>query len=83
LKPCSLVENYQRFGGTCCFHVQGNYMASHPRRPIFRIIHFSTTCVELHLHSSYVFMVWCLIRYTDNFTFTAKYTANNIFRLIF
>jgi len=25
--------------------------------------------VELYLHSPYVFMVWCLVKYRDNFTF--------------
>jgi hypothetical protein len=27
-------------------------------------------CVELYLHSQYVFMAWCLVKYRDNFTFT-------------
>jgi hypothetical protein len=27
-------------------------------------------CVELYLHSQYAFMVWCLVKHRDNFTFT-------------
>jgi hypothetical protein len=27
-------------------------------------------CMELYLHSPYVFMAWCLVKHTDNFTFT-------------
>jgi hypothetical protein len=27
-------------------------------------------CVELYLHSQYVFMAWCLVKHRDNFTFT-------------
>jgi hypothetical protein len=27
-------------------------------------------CVEIYLHSQYVFMAWCLVRHRDNFTFT-------------
>jgi hypothetical protein len=34
--PCSLVEVYRRFGGTCCLYYQGDdegsYMALEPRR---------------------------------------------------
>jgi hypothetical protein len=30
----------------------------------------SSECMELYLHSSNVFMVWCLVKHRDNFTFT-------------
>jgi hypothetical protein len=29
-------------------------------------------CVELYLHSQYVFMTWCLVKHRNNFTFTLK-----------
>jgi hypothetical protein len=28
--------------------------------------------VELYLNFPYIFIVWCLIRYSENFTFTSK-----------
>jgi hypothetical protein len=32
-------------------------------------------CVELYLHSPYVFMAWCLAKYRDNVTFTFTHVA--------
>jgi hypothetical protein len=29
LTPCSLVDIYQYFGGTCCSHFQGEEQATH------------------------------------------------------
>jgi hypothetical protein len=30
-------------------------------------------CMELYLHFQYVFMEWCLVKHSDNFTFTLLY----------
>jgi hypothetical protein len=30
-------------------------------------------CVELYLHSQYVFIAWCLVKHRDKFTFTILY----------
>jgi hypothetical protein len=29
--------------------------------------------VALYLHPQYVYMAWCLVKHTDNFTFTYDY----------
>jgi hypothetical protein len=29
-------------------------------------------CVELYFHSQYVFILWCLVKHRDNFTFTFR-----------
>jgi hypothetical protein len=30
-------------------------------------------CVEIYIHSPSVFMVWCLVKHMDNFTFTITF----------
>jgi hypothetical protein len=38
--PCSLVEVYRRFRGTCCLHHQGDeFTAQQPRRQLHKFIY--------------------------------------------
>jgi hypothetical protein len=36
-------------------------------------------CVELYLHSQYVFTAWCLVKYRDYFTFIIFLNSLNLF----
>jgi hypothetical protein len=66
--PCSLVEVYQRFGGPCCFHHQGDettgrynpedsHLRTHHRENLNSYIITIAALLEADLQRSEVFMV--------------------------